>query len=63
MKSTIEFQKEEYEKLMEVLGLSNDNYAENTEREEYFNAWGFGLQEEDCNFKIGTSLGDTPKIV
>lgn len=55
MKTITDFQKEEYEKLIETLGLE-DNNPEETDDSEYFNAWSFGLKEEDCEFTISASL-------
>ena len=56
MNSLVEFQKEEYEELIKILGLSNDNLSELETSDDYFNAWNFGLQEEDCDYIITASL-------
>ena len=55
MKSTIDFQKEEVEKLIDSLGLK-DNVPEEIDDTDYFNAWNFGLRKEDCEFTISASL-------
>ena len=55
MEKHIELQKEEYETLLENLGL-NDNDPEKTDETDYFNAWNFGIKEEDCKFIIKSSL-------
>ena len=52
MKSTIDFQKEEYEALMKVLGLDN---GESTD-EENDTAWNFGRTDEDSNFFATATL-------
>lgn len=54
MKTIKEFQKEEYELLMDTLGLK-DSTPEDTNDTVYFNAWNFGLREEDCEFTISAS--------
>lgn len=59
MKSTIEFQKEEYERLLNLLELSEGSFAEQPDDENYFNAWNFGLREEDCNFRNSASICQT----
>ncbi len=55
MKTVIDFKKEEYEKLIETLDLV-ENMPDQTDDIDYFNAWNFGLKEEDCNFIISASL-------
>lgn len=54
MKTYIDFQKEEYEKLLILLGLM-DNDSEMGE-DDYFNVWGFGVREEDNDFTTGSSV-------
>lgn len=54
MKTIMDFQKEEYELLMDTLGLK-DSDPEDTNDTVYFNAWNFGLREEDCEFTISAS--------
>ena len=55
MKTIVDFQKEEYEKLIETLGLK-ESTPEEADNTDYFNAWNFGLREEDCEFTISASL-------
>lgn len=55
MENNLNFEKAEFEKLMELLGLSN-NQPETYEDSDYFNAWGFGLKKEDCEFTIEASM-------
>ena len=55
MKSVEVLKKEEFEKLIETLGL-NDKEFDSGDDTDYFNAWGFGLREEDCDFTISASL-------
>ena len=50
MKSTIDFQKEEVEKLIDSLGLK-DNVPEEIDDTDYFNAWNFGLRKRDIQVK------------
>lgn len=56
MESTIDFQREEYEALMKVLGLDNDGFAETDDTAKYFDAWNFGRTDEDSNFFATTAL-------
>lgn len=56
MKSTAIFEKEEYQKLMEALGLADYAPEESDDDTDYFNAWNFGKTEEDYNFSICSSL-------
>ena len=55
MRPEKDFPEEEYEKLIELLGLG-DNSLETVDKSEFFNAWNFGLKEEDCEFILSTSL-------
>lgn len=57
MKSTIVFKENEYKKLIETLGLL-DNQPDEKECVDYFNAWNFGQSEKDYQFIIGCSLND-----
>lgn len=57
MKSTIDFQKEEYEALMKVLGLDNgESTDEENDTDKYFDAWNFGRTDEDSNFFATATL-------
>ena len=56
MKTASVFEKEEYEKLMETLGLQNIEPQEDSDDNDYFNAWHFGQSDEDCKFFICSSL-------
>ena len=57
MKSTIDFQKEEYEALMKVLGLDNgESTDEENDTDKYFDAWNFGRTDEDSNFLATATL-------
>lgn len=53
MKSTIDFQKEEYDALMQMLGLDND---ESDDTDKYFDAWNFGKTSDDSNFFATATL-------
>ena len=57
MKNTIVFKENEYKKLIETLGLL-DNQPDEKECVDYFNAWNFGQSEKDYQFIIGCSLND-----
>lgn len=59
MKTIAVFEKEEYEKIIETLGLQNNNPQEETEDCDHFNAWHFGQSEEDCKFVLCSSLAQT----
>ena len=54
MKTSSDFQKEDYEKLLEILNLNDD--SEESDNTDYFNAWNFGLRAEDCEFTISAAL-------
>lgn len=54
MKTISVFKTEEYEKMMEALGLFNTNNAED-ETTDYFNAWHFGQSEEAGDFVLCTT--------
>lgn len=56
MKPTAVFEKEEYQKLMETLGLVDYTAEDVDDENDYFNAWNFGITEDDCNFSISSSL-------
>ena len=49
-KSVETLEREEYEKMMQILGLSDsrDDYDET----DYFDAWNFGKTEEDYEFIV-----------
>lgn len=59
MQSIIEFQQEEYEKLIEILGLKDNNPKE-TDDTDYFNAWFFGKREEDFLYTNSSSVQSMP---
>ena len=46
----------EYEKMMEMLGLNDNDVTSEEDDTDYFNAWYFGQNEEDCRFSICASL-------
>ena len=56
MKTISVFEKEEYEKMMETLGLQNSPPDENDDTTDYFNAWHFGQDIEAGDFVFCTSL-------
>lgn len=56
MKTASVFEKEEYEKLMETLGLQDNTPQEEEDDNNYFNAWHFGQSEEDYKYVICSSL-------
>lgn len=57
MKSAMDFQKEEYDALMKVLGLDNSESADETnDTDKYFDAWNFGRTDEDSNFFATAAL-------
>jgi len=56
MKTASVFEKEEYEKLMEALGLQDNTPQEEEDDNNYFNAWHFGQSEEDYKYVICSSL-------
>lgn len=54
---TLDFQKEEYEALMKVLGLDNgESTDEENDTDKYFDAWNFGRTDEDSNFFATATL-------
>lgn len=55
MQSVVEFQQEEYEKLIDILGM-RDNKPEETDDTDYFNAWFFGKREEDFLYTNSSSV-------
>lgn len=56
MKTVTVFEIEEYEKLMETLGLLNDTPDNDSDTSEYFNAWHFGQNEDAGDFVFRASL-------
>lgn len=55
MDTILTFDKEEYDKLVELLGLTDNSIGEE-DTEKYFDAWNFGQSENDCNFYTHASL-------
>ena len=55
MKSITLFERDEYQKLMETLELSED-ITEEADKSVYFNAWNFGQTERDFEFLISSSV-------
>ena len=55
MKNGIVFGKDEYHKLMNTLGLL-DNEGYDDDGSDYFNAWNFGKSERDYEFLITSSI-------
>ena len=55
MNTILDFQKEDYNKLIESLKLEED-MEDKTDNTDYFNAWNFGLSEEDFEFVLSASL-------
>ena len=56
MKTISVFEIEEYEKMMDALGLQNYVSDVNDDITDYFNAWHFGQDEDAGNFVFCTSL-------
>ena len=57
MRNISTFEKEEYQKLIDTLGLS-DNRPDENDFADYFNAWNFGQTEKDFDFCISSSLNN-----
>lgn len=55
MKNIVVFEKEEYQKLMDTLGILGDD-IDDSDDTDYFNAWNFGQAESDHEFLITSSL-------
>ena len=56
MKTIAVFETEEYEKMMETLGLADKDPNIEEDSTEYFNAWHFGQSDEAGNFTLSASL-------
>ena len=56
METVTVFEIEEYEKLMETLGLLNNTPDNDSDTSEYFNAWHFGQNEDAGDFILRASL-------
>lgn len=50
MDMIISFDKEEYEKIIQLLGLRDNQDQELEDDTDYFNAWNFGQTEDDYQF-------------
>lgn len=50
------FEGEEYEKLMKLLGISEEEKKEDQDETDYFNAWNFGYTETDFEFTVNDSV-------
>ena len=61
MRNISTFEKEEYQKLIDTLGLS-DNRPDENDFADYFNAWNFGQTEKDFDFCISSSLNNLQKL-
>lgn len=55
MNNIVAFEKEEYQKLMDTLGLCEHD-EDVSDYSEYFNAWNFGQTENDFEYSITSSL-------
>lgn len=56
MKTISVFEIEEYEKMMETLGLQDHTPDVSDDTTDYFNAWHFGQDEDAGNFMFYASL-------
>lgn len=57
MDTVLTFDREEYEKMMELLGLQDNQPDEPADDTDYFNAWNFGQTENDYLFVTHSSIG------
>lgn len=56
MDAVLTFDREEYEKMMELLGLQDNQNDESINYDDYFNAWNFGQTEKDYIFITRASV-------
>ena len=57
MKTIAIFERTEYQKLMETLGLAKEEPLD-TDKSIYFNAWNFGQTEQDFEFIISSLVSE-----
>ena len=57
MDTVLTFDREEYEKMMQLLGLQDNQPDEPADDTDYFNAWNFGQTEKDYLFVTHSSIG------
>lgn len=57
MKNITVFERAEYQKLMEALGLVKEEPLD-ADKSIYFNAWNFGQTEQDFEFLISSSVSE-----
>lgn len=55
MKTILLFEKEEADKLLDMLGLADNIIQDSNDSADYFNAWHFGKKSEEGNYVISTS--------
>lgn len=56
MDTVLSFDREEYEKMMQLLGLQNNQPDDTADDTDYFNAWNFGQTENDYLFVTHSSI-------
>lgn len=56
MKTVSVFEAEEYEKMMEALGLADKTHDTDDDTADYFSAWHFGQNEEAGDFVLCATL-------
>lgn len=58
MKTLTTFERQEYEKIISTLGISESERSEFAEETDFFNAWNFGQSEKDYEFFVVSSLSE-----